>query len=71
MPIIRVELLAGRTREQKEAFAKAVTDSFVATCGGTPQSVQVVFQNVAPDDWAASGKLISAAAPASATKQPA
>lgn len=71
MPIIRVELLEGRTREQKQAFAKAVTDSFVATCGGTPQSVQVVFQSVAPDDWAASGQLLSEKAAAPSPKQPA
>lgn len=69
MPIIRVELLEGRTREQKQAFAKAVTDSFVATCGGTPQSVQVVFQNVASDDWAAAGQLLSEKAAAPSAKK--
>ncbi|WP_460450699.1 tautomerase family protein [Alsobacter sp. SYSU BS001988] len=68
MPIIRVELLEGRTKEQKQAFARAVTDTFVSTCGGTPQSVQVVFQNVAAEDWAANGQLLSDKA-ASAPKQ--
>lgn len=71
MPIIRVELLEGRTKEQKQAFAKAVTDNFVATCGGTPQSVQVVFQHVAPEDWASSGQLLSEKAAAPSAKQPA
>lgn len=59
MPMIRVELLAGRTAQQKRDFAKAVTDSFVAICGSTPQAVQIVFQDVAKDDWATAGRLLS------------
>jgi 4-oxalocrotonate tautomerase family enzyme len=59
MPVIRVELMAGRTREQKRAFTKAVTDAFVETCGGTHQSVQVVFFDVTPDDWGVNGQLVS------------
>ena len=66
MPVIRVELFAGRTREQKSAFTKAVTDAFVTTCGGTPQSVQVIFQDIAKDDWDVAGRLASDAAPSMA-----
>ena len=51
MPVIQVELFAGRTREQKRAFTKAVTDAFVATCSGTPQSVHVIFRDIEKDDW--------------------
>lgn len=65
MPIVRVEMFAGRTTQQKRDFAKAVTESFVSICGGTPQSVQIVFQDVAKDNWATAGKLASDAAPAS------
>jgi 4-oxalocrotonate tautomerase len=63
MPVIRVELLAGRTREQKRAFTKALTDAFVATCGGVPQSVQVIFYDVEKDDWGIAGRLTSDPAP--------
>jgi 4-oxalocrotonate tautomerase len=59
MPMIRVEMFQGRTREQKRSFAKAITEAFVATCGGTAQSVQIVFQDVAKDDWAIAGRLAS------------
>ncbi|MBL8701645.1 MAG: tautomerase family protein [Alphaproteobacteria bacterium] len=64
MPMIRVEMFPGRNVEQKRAFAKAVTDSFVAICGGTPQSVHIVFAEVDKGDWATAGKLASDAAPA-------
>jgi 4-oxalocrotonate tautomerase family enzyme len=66
MPVIRVELFAGRTREQKRAFTKAVTDAFVATCGGTPQSVHVIFQDIEKDDWGVAGRLTSDLAPVKA-----
>jgi len=64
MPVIRVELLAGRTREQKRAFTAAVTDAFVATCGGVRQSVQVIFHDVDKEDWGVAGRLASEPAPA-------
>lgn len=67
MPMIKVEMFPGRTAEQKREFAKAVTESFVTICGGTPQSVQVVFQEVEKGDWSVAGALASdapAAAPA-------
>lgn len=66
MPMIRVEMFSGRTPDQKREFAKAVTESFVSICGGTPQSVQIVFQDVDRRDWATAGKLASDAAPAAA-----
>ncbi|MBL8702752.1 MAG: tautomerase family protein [Alphaproteobacteria bacterium] len=64
MPIIRVEMFPGRSVEQKRAFAKAVTDSFVSICGSTPQGVQVVFVEVDKSDWATAGRLASDAPPA-------
>lgn len=59
MPMIKVEMFPGRTKDQKRAFAKAVTEAFVTHCGGTPQSVQIIFQDVAKEDWATAGKLAS------------
>jgi 4-oxalocrotonate tautomerase len=64
MPMISVEMFPGRTSEQKQRFAAAVTDGFVEICGGTRQSVQIVFVEVAKDDWATAGTLASKAAAA-------
>lgn len=62
MPMIRVEMFAGRTKEQKRRFAEIVTASWVECCGGSAGSVQIVFQEVSRDDWATAGKLASDAA---------
>ena len=64
MPMIHIEMFEGRTVEQKRACAKAVTDAWVATCGGTPQSVHIVFADVAKSDWAMGGTLASDPKPA-------
>ena len=59
MPIIRVSLFEGRTTEQKREFAVAVTSDAVRTLKCTPESVEVIFDDVKKSDWATAGKLAS------------
>lgn len=59
MPVIQVQILEGRTAEQKRAFVKAVTDATVASLGCKPESVHVIIQDVRKDDWATGGRLWS------------
>ena len=59
MPTIHVELFAGRTLEQKRALAQALTDATVKTLGGSADSVNVIFRDVARHDWATGGQLWS------------
>jgi len=57
MPMIRIEMYKGRTRDQKRALAREVTEAFNRTCGGTPESVHVVIAEVDKEDWAVAGVL--------------
>lgn len=57
MPTIRVELFEGRTVEQKRRLAQALTDAVVQTLGGSADSVDVLFFDVARQDWSTGGKL--------------
>ncbi len=59
MPTIHVEMFQGRTVEQKRAYAKALTDATVQTLGCSPDAVDVVFRDVAKEDWATGGVLWS------------
>jgi len=59
MPVIRVEMFKGRTPEQKADMVREVTDAFVRTAGGTPESVHIVITDVEKSDWAVAGKLAS------------
>lgn len=57
MPIVRIELFAGRTREQKVKAAKEITDAVARTLGAAPESTHVIFADVSKSDWANAGKL--------------
>jgi 4-oxalocrotonate tautomerase len=57
MPTIRVELMTGRTVEQKRALAAALTEATVRTLGGNASSVDVVFFDIERHDWATGGEL--------------
>jgi len=59
MPIIRVEMLPGRTIEQKRAFAQSVTDTASEILGCSREAVAVVFDEIEPTNWADGGRLIS------------
>jgi 4-oxalocrotonate tautomerase len=57
MPMIRVELLKGRTVEQKREFVEIVTREAARILKCTPDAVDIVFNDVERHDWASGGKL--------------
>lgn len=59
MPTIRVELFEGRTPEQKAELAKELTAACVRVLGGSAESVDVLFFDVARQDWATGGVVWS------------
>lgn len=59
MPIIRVEMLAGRTVEQKRELAEVLTRETARIAGTNPSSIFVVFEDVAKENWAVGGTLIA------------
>ncbi|HBD85017.1 MAG TPA: 4-oxalocrotonate tautomerase [Dehalococcoidia bacterium] len=59
MPIVRVEMWPGRTHEQKQKLAKAITDAMVEIGKTTPEATLIVFEDVDKSNWAQSGILAS------------
>ena len=55
MPTIRVELLEGRTPEQKTALVKALTQAAVDSLGAKPESVDVLLFDIPRQNWATGG----------------
>ena len=64
MPVIQVDMFAGRTLEMKRELVKALTDAFVTVTGGKPQSVHVILRDIEKHDWGVAGSLCSDAQPA-------
>jgi 4-oxalocrotonate tautomerase len=55
MPTLRVELMEGRTPEQKKALVQALTQAVVDTLGSKPESVDILLYDIKRQDWATGG----------------
>ena len=56
MPVIIVEMWAGRTGDQKKQLVKDLTDAFVKQ-GTSAEAVQVILKDNSKCNWAIAGKL--------------
>ncbi len=59
MPTVHLEMLPGRTLDQKRAFVREVTRVTVETLTCPPESVDVLITEYPKDAWAKAGVLIS------------
>ena len=59
MPLIRVEMFSGRTNEQKKVLVKELTDSFIKSCGGNREAVDVIITDIEQKNWGKAGELYS------------
>ena len=57
MAIVRIELFAGRSREQKAAATLAITEAMSRTLGTTSAGTQIIFVDVEKSDWGHDGRL--------------
>jgi len=60
MPVIRVSLWEGRTKEQKEKLSEAITKSMVEIGKCPKEHVWIIFEDVKKSDWAIGGSLCDA-----------
>ena len=59
MPIIRVEMLKGRTAEQKQELADNLTTAFIESCGGNAEKLNIIITEVDSENWAIGGALLA------------
>jgi 4-oxalocrotonate tautomerase family enzyme len=57
MPIVRVEMLAGRSPELKQRLAAEMTALVARLCNSDPSHIYVMFSDVAHGDWAVAGRV--------------
>ena len=58
MPLISVSLYPGRTNEQKEEFAKAITEAAVEILKTKAEHIIVVYDEKPKENWYISGKRL-------------
>jgi 4-oxalocrotonate tautomerase len=59
MPYVKIEMLSGRTKEQKAKLVKDVTEALQRNCAAKPESTHIVIQDVDKENWASGGVLLS------------
>ena len=57
MPTYHVEMLEGRTVEQKKKLVAEITRVSVEVLGGVADSVDIVITDIKRENWATGGKL--------------
>ena len=59
MPTYHLEMLEGRTLEQKKKLVQEITRVTVEVLGGRPEAVNIVITEVKRENWATGGVLWS------------
>ena len=59
MPIIRVDMLKGRTKKQKQNLVKELTQALNRACGENHVGIDVILNEVEKENWSINGQLFS------------
>ena len=59
MPTYHIEMFEGRTPEQKTRLVAEITRVTVEVLGGSPESVDIIINEVKRENWATGGRLWS------------
>jgi len=59
MPIVRIEMFAGRSAEKKRELVQGVTAEVVRVLECGEASVNVIITEISKDNWAAGGQIYS------------
>ena len=59
MPSYHIEMMEGRTIEQKKKLVEAITRATVDILGSTPDAVDIIITDIKRENWATGGKLWS------------
>lgn len=59
MPILRIEMLEGRTPAQKQELAEVLSRETARITGCSLAAITIVFDDIKRDNWAVAGRLFS------------
>jgi 4-oxalocrotonate tautomerase len=55
MPFITVQIIEGRSVEQKHALIKEISEAAIRVLDADPDNVRIVINEVTSDDWGVGG----------------
>lgn len=56
MPVIQIDMFEGKTKEQKKAIIKEVTQAMVKAVGYKPSQITVIIRDIRPINWGTAGE---------------
>ena len=56
MPVVKIDMWAGRNEEQKENIIKEVTDAVAKSVGCPKETVTVVIDEIPKENWGSAGE---------------
>jgi len=59
MPFVHIQILAGRTTEQKRQLLGEVTEAVERALGAPKETIRVILTEVSPDHWAVGGETMA------------
>ena len=59
MPVVKIEMLEGRSKQQKIELVRSITQALVGIAKAKPESVTVIFSEYSKENWAQGGHLLS------------
>lgn len=59
MPMVMVQMLEGRTQDQKKRLADAITKALIEHANAKLESCEVVIYDVPRASWMTAGKMMS------------
>ena len=70
MPLVRIDLLEGRTPERKTDLIRRVTEAVITALDVRPEQVRVLLNEIPPEHWAIGGETVAERSARAAKKDP-
>ena len=58
MPVIRIDMIEGRTQEQKREIVKEITETMIRVAGTKSEDVRIIIVDHPRENLAAGGQLL-------------
>ncbi|KGK89711.1 4-oxalocrotonate tautomerase [Desulfosporosinus sp. HMP52] len=59
MPFVQIDLLEGRTLDQKRLLVEKVTQAIIESTGAAPENISIIIRDMLKENYAKAGKLAS------------
>jgi 4-oxalocrotonate tautomerase len=57
MPVVTVQMWAGRTPQQKKALVRAITEAMVTHAGAKATNLHVILHEIPKENWGLAGVM--------------